>query len=69
MNCRERYLIEKDFPLSFTAISSGKGVAEYAGTNAFNYNGGNGNINANNKNNVYNVRPLSEFHEISVWVW
>lgn len=67
MNCRERYIIEKGLPLSFTAMSSVEDLSEYGGNNAWNYNGTNGNMNANNKNNALTVRPVTEFHEISVW--
>lgn len=68
MNCRARHYFEKDFPLSFTAISQAEATSEYGGNNAFNYNGTNGNMNANNKNNVNSVRPVSEFLKMSVMV-
>ena len=68
MNCRERHYFEKDFPLSFTAISQVEAYSEYGGNNAFNYNGTNGNMNANNKNNANNVRPVSEFLKMSIMV-
>lgn len=58
MNYRE-ILIEKGFPLSFTATSQEEEISEYSGNNAWNYNGTNGNINANNKNNVNSVRPVT----------
>lgn len=63
MNCRE-ISIEKGPPLSFTAMSPVREL-EYSGNNGWNYNGTNGNINTNNKNNAYSVRPVSEFHEVS----
>ncbi|MDD4391099.1 MAG: hypothetical protein PHW03_09965 [Eubacteriales bacterium] len=58
MNYRE-IIIEKGFPLSFTAISQVEEYSEYSGNNAWNYNGANGNMNVNNKNNTYSVRPVS----------
>lgn len=56
---RREIIIEKGLPLSFTAISSVEKSSEYSGNNAWNYNGANGNMNVNNKNNVYSVRPVS----------
>ena len=32
--------------------------AEYSANNSFNYNGNNGKLNNNNKNNTYSVRPV-----------
>ena len=69
-NSRTNYreiLIEKGLPLSFTATSQEEEISEYSGNNAWNYNGTNGNMNNNNKNNALAVRPVTEFHEISVW--
>lgn len=67
MNCRERYLIEKDLPLSFTATSSVEDLSEYGGNNAWYYYGTSGLMLAYSKTYALTVRPVTEFHEISVW--
>lgn len=68
MNYRARHYFEKGLPLSLTAISRVEVSSEYGGNNAFNCNGPNGNMDANNKYNANNVRPVSEFHKMSVMV-
>ncbi len=65
MDCRERHKNEKDSTLSFTGKFTSGGASEYSGSNAWNYNHANGNMNVNNKNNTLTVRPSAEFQDMS----
>lgn len=41
--------------------------AEYSANNSFNYNGNNGKLNNNNKNNTYSVRPVLELGRLQTY--
>lgn len=68
MNHGEKYFFEKGRTLSLRAKTTDAVISQYSGNNAWNYNGTNGNMNANNKNNSNSVRATLEFLKVFIWL-